>query len=220
MTQCILLAGATGLIGALVARRLAATPGIELHLVMRRPAPDLDAAVVQHVGPAEEWPKLVRGIEAAVAVSALGTTMRAAGSQPAFRAVDFDLVLAFAAAAREAGARRMIAVSSVGADARSSNFYLRVKGEAEQALGGLGFDRLDLVRPGLLRGQRGGERRIGERLGILLSPVANLFLRGTLAKYAAIDADIVAQAMVALCARAEPGLFIHHNADLYLLASG
>jgi uncharacterized protein YbjT (DUF2867 family) len=96
-------------------------------------------------------------------------------------------VLAFGRAAKAAGAGHMLTISSVGADAGSSNFYLRVKGEMEEQLAALGFTRLDILRPGLLRGKRGGERRIGERIGILVSPVANLFLRGPLDRYAAID---------------------------------
>ena len=87
-----------------------------------------------------------------------------------------------------------IVVSSVGADSRSSAFYLKVKGEMEEALRSLGFDRLDIVRPGLLRGDRGPERRFGERVGILISPLVNLVLRGRLDRYAAIDADTVAMA--------------------------
>ena len=95
--------------------------------------------------------------------------MRQAGSQAAFRAVDFDMVVAFARAAAAAGARRMVTVSSVGADPGSANFYLRIKGEMEAALEALGFERLDIFQPGLLRGPRGGDRRPGERIAIALA---------------------------------------------------
>lgn len=151
-------------------------------------------------------------------MSALGTTMRAAGSEAGFRAVDLDSVTAFAAAARRAGARHMVTVSSVGADARSPNFYLRTKGEMERALEALGFDRLDILRPGLLRGKRGGDRRLGERVGIALSPVANLVLRGRLDRYAAIDADVVASAVAGALQQSEPGVFRHENRGIRALA--
>lgn len=144
--------------------------------------------------------------------------MRAAGSEAAFRAVDFDAVVAFAAAARRAGARHMLSVSSVGADAQSRNFYLRIKGEMERALEALGFDRLDIFRPGLLRGERGSDRRLGERLGIALSPVVNLALRGRLDRFAAIDAALVASAVHACLGREEPGTFRHENRDIRRLA--
>lgn len=153
------------------------------------------------------------------AVSALGTTMRAAGSETGFRAVDLDSVVAFAAAARRAGARHMVTVSSVGADPGSRNFYLRTKGEMEQALEALGFDRLDILRPGLLRGDRGADRRLGERIGIALSPVVNLLLRGRLDRYAAIEADIVAAAIAGALRQVEPGIFRHENRSLRRLAS-
>jgi uncharacterized protein YbjT (DUF2867 family) len=152
-------------------------------------------------------------------VSALGTTMRSAGSQAAFRAVDLDAVVAFAEGARRAAARHMVTVSSVGADRRSRNFYLRTKGEMERALEGLGFERLDIFRPGLLRGERGGERRLGERVGIALSPLVNLVLRGRLDRLAAIDADRVAAAIAACLGDSEPGTFRHENRDIRELAA-
>jgi uncharacterized protein YbjT (DUF2867 family) len=144
--------------------------------------------------------------------------MRAAGSEAGFRTVDLDTVVAFAAAVRRAGARHMVTVSSVGADAQSRNFYLRTKGEMEQALEAMGFDRLDILRPGLLRGERGADRRLGERIGILLSPAVNLVLRGRLDRFAAIDAGLVASAIEACLASAEPGIFRHDNRSIRRLA--
>ena len=151
-------------------------------------------------------------------MSAIGTTMRQAGSKAAFRAVDHDAVTDFASAARRAGARRMAIVSSVGADAASRNFYLRVKGEAEAALRALGFERLDIMRPGLLRGPRDGPPRTGERLALLLSPVSDLILRGPLDRYAAIDAAVVADAMVASLDQTGAGTFVHENRAIHRLA--
>jgi uncharacterized protein YbjT (DUF2867 family) len=151
-------------------------------------------------------------------VSALGTTMRAAGSEAQFRAVDFDTVVAFAGAARRAGARHMVVVSSVGADPESRNFYLRTKGGMERALEALGFDRLDILQPGLLRGERGADRRLGERIGIAVSPIVNLILRGRLGRFAAIDADVVASAAAAALRETRPGLFRHLNRDIRRLA--
>lgn len=190
-----------------------------MHALVRRPSGRTHERWHEQVAPASAWPGLAETLPVEAAVSALGTTMRAAGSQARFRAVDLDSVVAFAAAARRAGARHMVAVSSVGADERSRNFYLRTKGEMERALEALGFDRLDILRPGLLRGQRGGERRPGERIGIALSPVANLLLRGRLDRYAAIEADIVAAAIGGALRQAAPGIFRHENRCLRGLAS-
>ena len=220
MVRRILLVGGTGLVGGLLAERLCGEGEVEIHALLRRPADRRDPAWHEHVAPPVEWPGIAEGIAAEVAVSALGTTMRAAGSRAAFRAVDFDMVVDIARAARAGGTRRMIVISSVGADAGSKNFYLRVKGEMEQALEGLGFDRLDIVRPGLLRGSRGAERRLGERLGILVSPVVNLFLRGRLDRFRAVDAARVAAAVAALIQCEGPGTHIHHNRELRRLARG
>lgn len=215
MARRILLIGATGLVGRLAAERLAAA-GHDVRPLARRAAGLAD----EIVAPAGDWPALARHAEADVAICAIGTTMRKAGSQAAFRAVDFDIAVDFARAARDGGVGRMIAVSSVGADPASRNFYLRTKGEMEEALGSLGFDRLDLLRPGLLRGDRGPERRLGERIGIIASPLVNLFLGGRLDRYAAIDAALVAAAVARLAGSDAHGRAVHHNREIRSLATG
>jgi uncharacterized protein YbjT (DUF2867 family) len=216
----IALVGATGLVGSLLADLLLEREeGPEVHALVRRPTGRSHERWQESVAPSGRWPELVGALAPDAAVSALGTTMRAAGSQSAFRAIDFDAVLGLAAAARQAGARRMVTVSSVGADAASRNFYLRTKGEMEAALRALGFERLDILRPGLLRGPRGGERRTGERIGIVLSPIANLFLQGPLDRYAAIDAVTVAAAAQACLSLPAPGTFVHDNRAIRRLAA-
>ena len=189
-----------------------------VHALVRRPSGRVHERWHEQVAPAPDWPRLVESVAPDAAVSALGTTMRAAGSEAGFRAVDFDSVTAFAAAARRAGARHMVTVSSVGADPESRNFYLRTKGEMERSLEALGFDRLDILRPGLLRGERGTDRRLGERIGIALSPVVNLVLRGRLDRFAAIDADLVASAILTCLRSGEPGIFRHDNRAIRRLA--
>lgn len=208
----IVTIGSTGLIGGLFAARMAGSA--ELQRLQRSGG----GTGTIYVADPEEWPALAASLRPDTAVSALGTTMRRAGNEAAFRAVDLDMVSAFAEAARKGGARQMVAVSSVGADAESRNFYLRTKGEMEARLGALGFDRLDIFRPGLLRGPRGGDRRVGEQIGIALSPLVNLVLRGPLDRYAAIDAADVADAMAAIAGAPEPGCFVHHNRDIRRLA--
>jgi uncharacterized protein YbjT (DUF2867 family) len=215
----VALIGGTGLVGSLLTARLLAA-GHEVRLLQRRAAGGAGHPLRHvHVAPAADWPRLVRSIAADAAVSALGTTMRLAGSRAAFRTVDHDHVLAFAEAARASGARRFVTVSSTGADAGSRNFYLRTKGETDDALAALGFDRLDIFRPGLLRGPRGGERRLGERVGILLSPLVNLALRGPLERYAAIDAERVAAAIAAVLGERWGGVHVHENKEIRRLAS-
>lgn len=213
----VTMIGATGLVGSLAARRLLGE-GYRVDALLRRPSGRVDRGWREQVAPPDEWPSIVGSLNPDAAVSALGTTMRQAGSQAAFRAVDLDMVVAFAGAAAASGARRMVTVSSAGADPGSSNFYLRIKGEMEAALEGMGFERLDILQPGLLRGPRGGDRRRGERIAIALSPLTNLVLRGRFDRYAAIEADVVAAAVAGALRRAEPGIFRHENREIRRLA--
>jgi uncharacterized protein YbjT (DUF2867 family) len=213
----VAMIGATGLVGSLARAKLLAH-GFSVEALVRRPTGFDHPRWREHVTPPDQWPGIVSTLGADAAVSALGTTMRKAGSRAAFRAVDHDMVVAFARAAAEAGVRRMVTVSSVGADPGAANFYLRTKGEMEVELEALGFERLDILRPGLLRGQRGGDRRLGERLGIAFSPVVNLFLRGSLDRFAAIDADRVAAAVVGALRQTAPGTYRHENRAILRLA--
>jgi uncharacterized protein YbjT (DUF2867 family) len=210
--------GATGLVGGCLVPLLV-RQGHEVHALQRRTSRGGNANVHVHVGEAESWPRLVRDIAPEAAVSCLGTTMRKAGSEAAFAAVDRDMVLSFAAAARAAGARRMLTISSAGASAGSANFYLKLKAEVDGALEALGFERLDIFRPGLLRGPRGGDRRLGERIGVALSPLLNLALRGWLDRYAAIDALLVARSMAAALGANPSGVFVHENRAIRRLAA-
>lgn len=218
MKTRIMIAGGTGLVGKQVVARLAGSNDADAHMLLRPLSGTPTLGVGQHVGEPANWPGIIRELKSEVAISCLGTTMKQAGSQDAFRAVDHDLVLSVAQAARDAGARHFIAVSSVGASSRSANFYLKIKGEVEDALCAMGFERVDLIRPGLLTGERGGERRIGERIGIMLSPLTDLFMLGALSKYASTPSAKVAQAIVKLALTGGKGQFIHENDAIRALA--
>ena len=212
----LLLAGATGLIGqAVVAQWPASAAAADrgtLHLLVRRalPAPGPNCQVLQ-----VDFSALPALPKAESALCALGTTIKTAGSQAAFRAVDFDAVLAFARASKAAGVRRFAVVSSLGASASSSSFYSRVKGEMEVALGALGFESLLIARPSLLTGNRaalGQPRRTAEHLAMQLSaPLAALVP----AAWRPIAADSVARALLRALAQARPGLTLLDNATLH-----
>ncbi len=214
----IVVAGATGLVGGQVVMLLAKRKDVETHVVARRPVDELAAAAIAHIAEPAKWPEAIAEIEPDVVVSALGTTMRMAGSKEAFHAVDHDLVVAVGTAAKAAGARHMMAVSSVGASADSSNFYLKTKGEAEAALGALGFTRTDFLRPGLLTGCNRQESRPGERLGILLSPFTDMLMIGGLSRYRSIPSELVANAIATLAVAGGTGAHIHENDAIRALA--
>jgi len=117
----------------------------------------------------------------------LGTTIKKARSQLKFRRVDFEYSLAFAKYAKESGATKISLVSSVGANHTSKNFYLRVKGELEEAVKKINFEQTNIYHPSLLIGSR-AESRLIEQFGQKLSSVINLFLFGSLKKFRSIEA--------------------------------
>lgn len=207
----VLLIGATGLVGRSVLERLADREDIRLDLLLRRAVAGLSSrvrCVVADGLPAALARWQAEGGRCDVLVSAFGTTRNIAGSVEAFARIDRDLVVEVARAARASGARQALLVSSVGAGARSRNDYLRIKGELENAVAALGFERCDFLQPGLLLGAREGFRP-AERLGQRLAPLVNPLLLGPLKRYRAIEAARVAQAVVALLGRREAGTYRH-----------
>jgi uncharacterized protein YbjT (DUF2867 family) len=194
--QHILLAGATGLTGEHLLDRLLNEPTIARVLApSRRP-------LAEHAhldNPQGELLALLPQLDGQVdtAFCCLGTTIKQTGSQDAFRAVDHDLVLAFAARARALGARHLLVISAIGADANSTVFYNRVKGEMEQALRAQNWPQLTIVRPSLLLGAR-QEFRLGERL-------AAPFMRWLPGKYRGIEATVLARALWRLALEEDTG---------------
>jgi uncharacterized protein YbjT (DUF2867 family) len=217
MKATVVIAGGSGLVGGQAANFLA-LGGFDVHLVSRRPSAQLLPAIHEHVGPPADWHAIVASIKPATAISCLGTTIRKAGSRDAFRAVDHDLVLAFAKASHKAGAAHFITVSSVGAMPASSNFYLRTKAEMEQGLQSAGFSRLDIMRPSVLTGGHRDDYRPGEALGILLSPITNMLMLGPMKKFASTPSDKLAKAIMVLADRHDSGIFIHENESIRALA--
>jgi hypothetical protein len=220
----VLLAGVSGMIGTQLHDLLqTARPDLGIDLLLRKPVPVQAGCEIFCGDPLTlalaDWQRAHRCCDAFVC--ALGTTRRAAGSLQAFAAIDCDLVVSIAKAATAAGARQAIVVSSVGADARSRNDYLRVKGEMQGALAGVGFDRCDFLQPSLLLGpRRAGEARFAESLGQRLAPLFNPLLPGRLRRYRAIAATEVARAAAALLGRTERGIHFHEFDALSALARG
>jgi uncharacterized protein YbjT (DUF2867 family) len=125
----------------------------------------------------------------------LGTTIKKAGNQENFRKIDFDLPIRLARLSEENKIRGFFVVSSIGANVKSTNFYLRTKGEMEKEVMDCGIPRIAVVRPSMLLGKR-NEFRFGEEVGKILMKVVSVFLLGKYRKYKAIHAETVAKAMI------------------------
>ncbi len=212
----IVLVGASGLIGRAVIAATVGRSAIRLTALARREfALPTGARMELLVADPAEWPGLIASAQADALVIALGTTWRAAGrNEAAFRSVDQKLVLDCASAAKGAGVPRCVAVSSVGADPASRNFYLRVKGEVETALAALEFGRLDILRPGLLRGPREGTPRRAERLAMLASPLTDTLLHGGLRRYRSVTSKTMASAILGLAVEVPKGRFVHEHDEI------
>ena len=193
-----LLLGATGLVGGHVLDLLLGDPAYGRVVVLGRRSIDREHPKLrQHVadlGRLEEHAALFAVDDV---FCCLGTTIRAAGSREAFLRVDLDYPRAVAEAAARNGAERFLLVTALGADADSSVFYNRVKGEVEDAVRTLPFQEVAILRPSLILGER-AERRPAEALAQRLAPRLNPLLRGPLRRYRAVEAETVARAMLRL----------------------
>lgn len=202
-----MVAGATGLVGQeILAALLADKRYLAVHCVGRRP-------------PAVQHPKLqFHRVDFASSTDlaglpkvdecyiALGTTIKAAGSQEAFRAVDLQAVEALALAARRAGASRLGVVSAMGADTQSRVFYNRVKGEMEVSVARMGYPSLVIARPSLIDGDRAAldqPGRAGEGIGLRL---ARLLRPVIPSDYRAIKARDIAHALIRAVQTGTPGV--------------
>jgi uncharacterized protein YbjT (DUF2867 family) len=199
------VAGATGLVGQEVLAVLLADKAYRsVHLVGRRALQQGNPRLTQQVVDFAALPRLPKADEVYIA---LGTTIKVAGSKAAFRAVDFDAVVAVGRAARASGATKLGVVSAMGADGKSAVFYNQVKGEMEEALVSLGFQSLVIARPSLLVGARetlGQPVRHGERIGMV---VTHMFKPLIPANYRAIQARDVAHALVQAVQSATTGTY-------------
>jgi uncharacterized protein YbjT (DUF2867 family) len=202
-----LLAGATGLVGhALLPLLLDSNHYGRVHVLLRRAVPDINASPKLQVHNVD-FTRLPAAFPAADDVFiTLGTTIKVAGSEAAFRQVDFDFVMNTARAARAAGATRLAVVSALGADAKSRIFYNRVKGEMQAAIAELGYESIVIAQPSLLLGDRaalGQAARSREMwAGRLLGSMSWMVPKGV----RPIQAQAVASALLAATITAKPGV--------------
>ncbi len=210
--RVVLVAGATGLIGREIVALLLADRTVEsVHCLGRRSLALKHPKLQNHVVDFAALPALPKVDEYYIA---LGTTIKVAGSQEAFKAVDLDAIVAVAKAAKIAGVTKLGVVSAMGANPKSRVFYNRIKGEMELAVGSLGLKSLVIARPSLLDGNRtalGQPERAGEGFGLLLMRGLRLLVP---ANYRAIPAKDVAHALIRAVEAAKPGVVTLLSGDM------
>ncbi|MFN3597699.1 MAG: NAD(P)H-binding protein [Rubricoccaceae bacterium] len=209
-----LLLGATGLVGGHVLRELARSARYD-HVVTlgRRP---LARIVPHHAHHVVDFDALAarRGLFASDDVfCCLGTTIRQAGSRAAFRRVDLGYPAVAAQLARDAGARQFLLVSAIGADAGAPFFYSRVKGEAEDTIGLVGFEAYHVFRPSLLTGDR-NQTRVGESVAEALLTAGRPLLVGPLRALRPTPASALARVMVEVAAEEHTGRHVYEAPEI------
>jgi uncharacterized protein YbjT (DUF2867 family) len=214
-SRSALIAGATGLVGrALLPLLLASEHYRRVHVLLRRAVPAIVAGPKLEVHQVDfaHLPTAFPAVDDVFVT--LGTTIKVAGSQAAFRQVDFDFVVNTARAARAAGATRLGVVSAMGANAKSGVFYNRVKGETEEAVAQLGFGSVVIAQPSLLVGDRaatGQPERAGEVWATRLAgPVSWMVPKGV----RPIHVDSVASALLTAVLTAQPGIRVVKSGEM------
>ncbi|MEP7217953.1 MAG: oxidoreductase [Bacteroidota bacterium] len=218
--QTALIVGATGLVGRNCLDILLETKRYSrVVALVRRDLPMKHPRLTAHVIDFDRLEESRALLKADDIFCCLGTTIKVAGSQDAFRNVDFSYPLDVARIAREEGARQFLLVSSIGASATSSVFYNRVKGELEEAIRKLGYPSAGIFRPSLILGDRGEFRR-GEKIATVIMKVAGPLLAGPLRKYRGIQARDIARGMVTIAERNPPGFTIYESDRIAAIAKG
>jgi uncharacterized protein YbjT (DUF2867 family) len=212
--KSVLVLGGTGLVGSHCLRLLADDPAFDRVLSLtRRPLPrELTHGTVDaHVVDFDDLAAHASLFRVDQIICALGTTIKQAGTQEAFRVVDYRYPLTAARLGVEQGATHFLLVSSLGADPRSRVFYSRVKGEVESAVLAMSYRSVTIVRPSLLLGPRAAYRlgeQIGKRLAFLVP-----------AKYKPVDAHAVAAVLVRAAKEDAPGRRVIESREIRPLAA-
>lgn len=217
LKKTAVLFGASGLVGRAVLDELIQNSFYERIVCIGRRRPDIDHHKLQiHTSDLSVPDSFATLLADTDVMICLGTTMRKAGSKTRFQAIDLNLVVGIAKAAKEQAANSLIVISSLGANANSRNFYLQTKGRMEEQIRALQIKKNTFIRPSLILGQR-KEFRLGESITKFASPLINLVLVGKLKKYRAIHADTIARAMVHIALLTAPEA-IYESDQLHLLA--
>jgi uncharacterized protein YbjT (DUF2867 family) len=215
-----LLVGASGLVGGHCLQLLLEEPSYtKVTVLVRKPLTTLHEKLIQHVIDFSELETLGGCLNIDDVYCCLGTTIKKAGTQEAFKKVDFDYPVKFAALTQHCGADQFLIVTSLGADPHSRIFYNRVKGDVEEAIRKMQFKAFHVFRPSLLLGDR-KEHRAGEKFGTFTMTALKPVMIRSLRKYRAIQARDVAQAMVRVAQMDLQGVHIFESDQIQKIADG
>lgn len=212
-----LVIGATGLVGEETLKQLLNSAQYSKVIGLTRRPLDIKHAKLENPVVDFDKPGQYSSIKADDVYCAMGTTIGKAGSQAAFKRVDFEIPLLVAKQALDNGAAKFILVSSMGADAKSMVFYSRTKGELEQALAQLKYKAVLIFRPSILLGNR-KEHRTGEAIGRFAAEKLSFLFAGPLAKYKGTPVDLLAKAMIKEAGENVSGVRIIENNEIFEIA--
>ncbi|ASS65529.2 MULTISPECIES: NAD-dependent epimerase/dehydratase family protein [unclassified Paenibacillus] len=220
MGETAVVAGGTGLVGRELLKLLLAEGSYaNVVAIGRRPTGLSDPRLEERTMESGQPEQCLEGIPAGYDLFiATGTTIKKAGTQEAFRRVDYELPLRLAEAAASQAAGALVIVSSIGASPGSRYFYLRVKGELERQLEKLSLRRLILLRPSQLLGER-QERRPGEKWAAALALPLSVLMVGKLARYRPVHAATVASAMLEAAKSAPAGVTVLESQQIAAIGS-
>lgn len=205
MVVCI--AGSTGLTGSFLLEKLLHDSDVsKVYALVRKPSDKKSDKLIEIIFNGD-FSKVELPEKADAFFCCLGTTIKKAGSQDAFRLVDVQLPTQLIAMAEKMDARSFVLQSSVGAQADSSNFYLKCKGEVENTLKFSSIPIKCTVRPSILAGPR-KEFRLGEKIGLVLMQLLRPLFIGKLKRYRAVHVDRVAESMLKAAKSQEPDWLI------------
>lgn len=220
MERIALVVGATGLVGsACVAELLASERYSKVLVVARRKLDIADSALKLStiIANFDELDAVAQQLKAHDVYYCLGTTIKKAGSQAMFRKIDYDYTLSIAKIVLQNGAEQFLLVSSLGADAKSSIFYSKVKGELENALKKMPFGALHIFQPSILLGNR-HENRMGEAIGKRVAAWLAPLMVGALRKYRGIEGVDVAKAMLSTALQNKKGIYTYLSDEIQAIA--
>ncbi len=212
-----LVIGATGLVGEETLKQLLQSNYYSKVIALTRKPVELKNTKFENLVVDFDKPAQYSHIKADHVYCAMGTTIGKAGSQAAFKKVDYEIPLQIAQAALKNGATGFILVSSLGANAKSGVFYTKVKGELEQALMKLKYKSLLIFRPSILLGNR-KEKRTGEQIGRFVAENFSFLFAGPLSKYKGTPANVLAAAMILLANSSTTGQRIIENDEIFTIA--